>query len=238
MKQTSAAATSGDLKRSPLKPHFRQFLDSLLMNGINADIAKQARLSCEQIIDKIQEKPTIEVAFSDLLFTDASLVEHSWLTGYFTAVIIQNISWSSPRTNELAVFGAILHDLGISQLPEEISGKSPEEYTEEEIALYKTHPQLAADLFRRWHLPEPVAQIALQHHECIDGSGYPFGTVYKQIYPLAKIVALANSFSEFVLTEKLPVVQCLKLYASNPKVLEQFDGDSIRALIKGFIKGK
>lgn len=230
--------TSGDPTKGSLKYHFRQFIESLSFGGINSEIASTASRNCEKILDQISTKPSVEVYLKNFLINDPGILEHSYLTAYFTAIIVQNIAWSSERTTEIAIYSSFIHDLGMHHLPAEVLSKPIETYSSEELKVYQSHCQKSADLIRKWHLPESVAQVALQHHEMIDGRGYPYSTTGNQIYPLAKIVSLANSFSEFFMNEKLPVVQSLKAFASNRQTAEQYDGDALRGLIKGFIKGK
>lgn len=239
MKNIIAATAPAELpKNFSLRFEFIRFIDSLQLTGLNSLIAAEARGACERALEQIEQKPNVLVTLRGLQKSDPGLLEHSYLTAFLTAVISQNISWSTPRTTELALISALLHDIGLHYLPVEIASKPMSRFTPDDLTVYKTHTQLAADQIRRWHLPEPVAQVALQHHECIDGSGYPFATSANQIYPLAKIVSLANSFTEHFMNDAAPIVQSLKSFASNKTILEQYDGDALRALIKGFIKGK
>ena len=70
--------------------------------------------------------------------------------------------------------GALLHDIGKISIPEGILTK-PGALTEEEWALVRTHTQQGYDILKDSQLPRPVAEMALQHHEWLDGSGYPDG---------------------------------------------------------------
>ncbi|MFQ5842124.1 MAG: HD-GYP domain-containing protein, partial [Thermodesulfobacteriota bacterium] len=69
---------------------------------------------------------------------------------------------------------AIIHDLGKIFIPTDILSKRSQ-LTETEFDLIKTHPRVGYDILRSMEFPWPVAQIILQHHERMDGSGYPFG---------------------------------------------------------------
>lgn len=90
--------------------------------------------------------------------------------------------------------GAMLHDLGKVQVPLEILNK-PSELTKEENALVKQHCEQGFEILRKIHeIPLPVAHCALQHHERIDGTGYPRGLRGDEIHKYAKIISVADVF--------------------------------------------
>ena len=86
--------------------------------------------------------------------------------------------------------GGIL-DLGNIFVPAEILTK-PGRLTEAEFELIETHPQVAYDILKSVDFPWPVAEIVLQHHERLDGSGYPQGLSGEEIMPEAAILAVAD----------------------------------------------
>lgn len=90
--------------------------------------------------------------------------------------------------------GAMLHDLGKMYIPAEILHK-PGKLTKEEYDQVKTHSELGFEVLRKVHeIPLPVAHCALQHHERIDGLGYPRGLKEDEIHKYAKILSVANVF--------------------------------------------
>jgi len=76
-------------------------------------------------------------------------------------------------------------------VPAEILAK-PSRLTELEFDMIKTHPQVAYDILSRIDFPWPVAEIILQHHERLDGSGYPHGLKGEEILFEARILAVAD----------------------------------------------
>jgi putative two-component system response regulator len=85
----------------------------------------------------------------------------------------------------------LVHDIGKIQVPAEILSK-PTALTDVEWDLIKTHPQVGYDILKSIEFPWPVAQIVLQHHERLDGSGYPQGLSSTDILLDAKILAVAD----------------------------------------------
>lgn len=86
---------------------------------------------------------------------------------------------------------SILHDIGKISIPAEILSK-PTRLTDLEMGLMKTHSEAGYEILKGISFPWPVANIVLQHHERIDGSGYPKGLTGDQILTEAKIIAVAD----------------------------------------------
>jgi PAS domain S-box-containing protein len=86
---------------------------------------------------------------------------------------------------------ASIHDLGKISIPAEILSM-PRKLSELEFELVKTHPQAGYDIIKDIDFPWPIANIILQHHERIDGSGYPNGLNGKKILLEARILAVAD----------------------------------------------
>jgi PAS domain S-box-containing protein len=87
---------------------------------------------------------------------------------------------------------ATIHDLGKIQVPAEILAK-PTKLTNNEYGIIKLHPQAGYDILKEIDFPWPIAQMVYQHHERIDGSGYPLGLKEPEILVGAKIMAVADT---------------------------------------------
>jgi PAS domain S-box-containing protein/putative nucleotidyltransferase with HDIG domain len=88
-------------------------------------------------------------------------------------------------------FGALIHDLGKVQVPAELLAK-PTKLTKLEFELIKTHPQAGYEIVKNIKFPWPVAEMVLQHHERMDGSGYPQGLKGDAIAREARVLAVAD----------------------------------------------
>ncbi len=86
---------------------------------------------------------------------------------------------------------AFLHDIGKISLPAEILSKASR-LSEVEFSLIKTHPQNGYDILKEIEFPWPVARMVWQHHERLDGSGYPLGISGEDILLGARIIAVAD----------------------------------------------
>jgi len=85
----------------------------------------------------------------------------------------------------------LLHDIGKVGVPVEILAK-PGRLTDAEMALIRRHPQTSYEVLKVIDFPWPVAEAILQHHERLDGSGYPRGLKGKEIIREARILAVAD----------------------------------------------
>ena len=87
--------------------------------------------------------------------------------------------------------GGMIHDIGKIYLPAEILSR-PGRLSEAEFALIRTHPEVGRDIVAEVEFPWPVADTIMQHHERLDGSGYPRGLKGDEILIEAQILAVAD----------------------------------------------
>ena len=85
----------------------------------------------------------------------------------------------------------LVHDIGKIAVPSKILTK-PTRLSKVEMELMKGHAQAGYDILKDVPFPAPVAEIIRQHHERMDGSGYPQGLMGDQILPEARILAVAD----------------------------------------------
>ena len=122
---------------------------------------------------------------------------------------------------------ALVHDIGKIAVPAEILSK-PARLTDTEFALIKAHPAAAYDILAPIDFDGPVAEIVLQHHERLDGSGYPRGLRGDEILPGARVLAVADVV-EAMITHRpyrpaLPLEEALAEIGPNSR--GRFDRDA------------
>jgi len=96
-------------------------------------------------------------------------------------------------TVEAIRLAALIHDIGKIAIPASILSK-PGKLTDIERDMIETHPKIGYEIVKEIDFPYPIAKIILQHHEKIDGSGYPNGLKGKGIMQEAKIIVVADVF--------------------------------------------
>jgi len=131
-----------------------------------------------QIMESISRK--------NLVYT----IDHQQRATHIALVIGERMGLSAERLQELYVAGN-LRDLGMIAVPKEILSKHSR-LTDLEFAIIKTHPQVAFNILKPLKIPGQITQIILQHHERLNGSGYPYGIDGQEILLEAKILGVAD----------------------------------------------
>ena len=130
---------------------------------------------------------------SDAFCYDSYIFQHSLNVTVYSLALGQKYGLTDKQLEELGM-GAILHDIGKMAIPVETLNK-PGALTDEEFKLIKEHPSIGFDLLRKAHsISLLTAHCAYQHHERIDGSGYPRGIKDKEIHLYAKLIGVADVF--------------------------------------------
>ena len=128
---------------------------------------------------------------------------------------------------------AVIHDLGKIQVPAAILSK-PGQLTENEFGIIKTHPQVGFDILKGIEFAWPIAQIVYQHHERMDGSGYPRGLCGEEILPEARILAVADVVE--AMSSHRPYRPALGLKKAIAEIRSQkgvlYDTDVVEACLK------
>jgi len=104
--------------------------------------------------------------------------------------IAKEINLSQDKIEGVRI-ASLIHDIGKIGIPTEILSK-PTKLSDIEFSLIKEHPQIGHDILKSNDFSHPIAQIILQHHERLNGSGYPNNLKGDKILPEAKIIAVAD----------------------------------------------
>jgi HD-GYP domain-containing protein (c-di-GMP phosphodiesterase class II) len=132
----------------------------------------------------------IQVLESTLAARDPYTVAHQRRVTQIACTIGREMGLSEDRLDELRIAGS-LHDLGKIAVPASLLSK-PGKLTTLEFALIKTHPQVGYNILKPIKLPGNTTEIILQHHERLDGSGYPQGLKGNEILLEARILGVAD----------------------------------------------
>jgi PAS domain S-box-containing protein/putative nucleotidyltransferase with HDIG domain len=162
---------------------------------------------------------------------------HQRRVGELAAAMALQIGLGEERAQGLRVAG-MLHDVGKLNIPAEILSK-PAQLTVIEFELIKSHARAGFEILAAIRFPWPVAETALQHHERLDGSGYPAGLVGDQILPEARILAVADVVE--AMASHRPYRPALGLEAALAEVHtgggSRYDADAVAACERAFAQG-
>ncbi len=125
----------------------------------------------------------------------AEVARHTLAVTVWSGKIAQLLHLSAREMGNV-VYGAILHDIGKASLPENVA--SPKrKLTKGEETLYRSHVVSGLALLKdKTWIPKEVLLILAQHHERMDGSGFPMQTAGDKIHPLSRIVGLADDIDK------------------------------------------
>ena len=146
----------------------------------------------------MEQLAQLQESMEDTVRTIATIVEmrdpytagHQVRVADLARAIAAQMGLSEEEVHAIHIAG-IVHDLGKIQIPAEILSK-PGKINDLELSLIKTHAEAGYEILKDIHFPWPVAQMVLQHHERLDGSGYPQGLNGDQIIIGARILGVAD----------------------------------------------
>jgi PAS domain S-box-containing protein len=162
--------------------------------GIFSDITEKMRIENQIKLYVTQLEAafmqTVEVITALSEMRDPYTAGHERRVAEIAVAIGAELGLDAHRQQGLRVAG-YLHDVGKINIPGEILSK-PGKLSAAEFALIKEHPQAGYNVLKHVEFPWPVALVALQHHEQIDGNGYPQGLKGDEIILEARIIAVAD----------------------------------------------
>ncbi|MDO9533575.1 MAG: PAS domain S-box protein [Deltaproteobacteria bacterium] len=152
----------------------------------------EAEQTVEESLKNLKKalKGTVKALSNTLESKDPYTASHQRRVVQLACALAQELGESPDYIEGIRVMG-FLHDLGKIAVPGEILSK-PSRLSSYEFNLIKVHPQAGYDILKDIDFPWPVALAVLQHHERLDGSGYPHGLAGHDIIPEAKILAVAD----------------------------------------------
>ncbi len=167
-----------------------------LSYGISAIRMREKKKTVEEKLKESQEKlqRTIEITIQALSTTiemrDPYTAGHQRRVAALAVAIAEEMDLAKERVENINVAG-VIHDIGKIYIPVEILTR-PGRLSEYEINIIKAHPQYGHDIMAETEVPEPIAEIVHQHHERLNGSGYPEGKKDKDILLESKILSVAD----------------------------------------------
>lgn len=190
----------------------------------------------EKVRDSVRR---LQSALSGVIGALASTVErrdpytagHQQRVSKLAAALAQEMGLPEERVEGLRMAGT-LHDLGKIAVPAEILSK-PGTISEFEFSIIKNHPQVAYEILKEIEFPWPIARIVLEHHERLDGSGYPQGLSDGEIMLEARIMAVADTVE--AMASHRPYRPSLGMKAALEEIKKYkgklYDADAVNACI-------
>jgi putative nucleotidyltransferase with HDIG domain len=163
---------------------------------------------------------------------------HSQRVSDFARIMAQEMGLPPEYVHHIRV-GGLLHDVGKIGIPDIILTK-PGKLTSEEYDVIKRHTEIGANIMEKVRMLQQELPALAEHHERIDGKGYPNGLARDEISLIGRIVAVADVFD--ALTSDRPYRKALSAEAAleilNKNRDSQLDGQMIDAMIQAYLTGK
>lgn len=176
-----------------------ELLTEMANNLAYAITSRRARDNCDRAtrelaksLEKMQRilMQAVTSLGTALDIRDPYTAGHQKGVGRLAAAIAQEMGFTEEQIEGITVAGN-LHDIGKIKVPSEILTK-PGKLSDIEFEMIKTHSQAGYEIIKEIEFPWPVAEIILQHHERMDGSGYPRKLAGEEILPEARVMAVAD----------------------------------------------
>lgn len=167
---------------------------SVAIQAIARDVTerKRADQKLRETLDSLKKAvgTTIQVLVSALESRDPYTAGHQFRVAHLACAIAEEMGLDQEKIDGIRLAGSI-HDIGKLSIPAEILTK-PTRLTDLEFSLIKEHPQSGYDMLKHVESPWPLSQVIYQHHERIDGTGYPNQLKGDEIMIEARIMAVAD----------------------------------------------
>ncbi|MBI5521409.1 MAG: HD-GYP domain-containing protein [Desulfarculus sp.] len=203
-----------------------------LMTGSEESV-EQAGVLVGQMVDSLLEDSDAVVHLVNIRGKEENIFYHSLNVAVLALVLGSQAGLGQLKMRSLGM-GALFHDVGKNNIPKKVLKKETP-LTKPEQALLRLHPKYGVDIVSRCgNFPPDAAQVIQQHHEALDGQGYPDGLKGDEISHLARITAIVDRYDKLcnqpVLQKSLTPYQALAYMYKERK--NQLDHNLLVAFIR------
>ncbi|MDF2923671.1 MAG: histidine kinase [Paenibacillaceae bacterium] len=178
-----------------IRSHFRRLMeDSNKKKSVHTGLlSKDFKQILGMLIDDLSEQKDAMIMLTVMQITDHYLFQHSMNVCIYSSLLGMSSGYSRDELMTMGL-GALLHDIGKTKIDGQIL-KKPARLTDEEFDEMKRHAVLGFQMLKdEPNIPLLSAHCALQHHERLDGSGYPRGLKGQDIHEYARWIGLVDAY--------------------------------------------
>lgn len=197
---------------------------------INSPAAKQV---VTKLLSSVTRSPEANLLLAQMRRFHNELFSHS-VNVCVLSLVVGTFEGLGEEINVLGL-GALLHDVGQTRLPRNLTHKDGE-FTETERRIMEQHPGLGALILKQSeNIPEAVRRIVLEHHERLNGSGYPCALRAAEIGSFSQIVAITDAYDAMLMGRNQPPAPPVEVLRQ--LYLQGSAGAFDRALVERIIHG-
>ncbi len=241
---SAKARTAERLYRSdPARVEFTDSMREHILTGIQniyhtpdpRELASTTSSIADVLLQAVEEHESMLVDISALKVSDEYTYKHSVDVATLSMVIGKKLGMTARELHELGAAG-LLHDLGKIRIPDSILNK-PSRLTPEEFEIIKKHPLYGFEMIKdNPDIPIASAVAVLQHHEKLNGTGYPYGISQSDIFPYSRILGVADVYDALATSRpyknaKTPR-ECVEILMS---MYEELDVEIMNAFIDSML---
>jgi HD-GYP domain-containing protein (c-di-GMP phosphodiesterase class II) len=190
---TDSPDVSVNTKTTILNEVVRDVLNSAFRSGCTEKVVKATQSLSEGIVKILGDERIVLTGLYSVLHHDYATFTHSANVATYAVLLARGLGYSVDEQNQIAV-GALLHDLGKLSIDDRILRK-PGRLDEFEFKSIQRHPLVGfQELADRDDLSFAQLMMVYQHHEKLNGTGYPVGIVGEEIHPWARLCAVVDIF--------------------------------------------
>ncbi len=180
------------------KKYAEESLSTLYANVDDVDsLASGIKEIGKEVYSVVGDSKDLLINLSKLKISDEYTYKHSVDVGTMSAVLAKSMGESNRFVHDVTLSG-LLHDVGKEKIPNEVINK-PAKLTPEEYEIIKTHPVHGYRLLMQTNeIAEDIRQGILNHHENIDGTGYPRGLMGDEIGKMGQIISIVDVYDALV----------------------------------------
>lgn len=180
-----------------VKKRVSEGMQYLYCNTSSTGFTQAANAISDDLLDAIMENNALALDVNTLRVSDEYTFRHSVDVATISMIMAKKAGLPREEIRQVGIAG-LLHDIGKSLIPKEILNKTGR-LSHDEFLIMKKHPLLGYDILKnKKELSPEIIRGALQHHEKMNGQGYPLGLTAPQIGPYARILSVADIYDALV----------------------------------------
>ena len=180
-----------------VKKRVGEGIQYLFDNTSSSSFVEETENVSKELLSAITDDDAVAIDISILKVSDEYTFKHSVDVATLAMIIGKNYGLSKEELREIGIAG-LLHDVGKSQVPIDILNK-PDKLSDDEFSVMKNHSLYGYNILKEnKNFPIGIMSGVLQHHEKINGKGYPMGVTGDKIHKYAKIISVSDVYDALV----------------------------------------
>lgn len=197
--------------------HLQETMLKNIGKNLPIDIAVPEAFT-KHIVSSIDRNPNALMCMTKIREKDTYLLEHSLNVAILLANFGTHLGFSEEKIQELTLSG-FLHDIGKIKVPDEILHK-PGHLNDQEMTIMKYHVNYGMKVLVEMGIPDSIVRTIGEHHERLDGYGYPEGLRGNEISQFGRMIAIVDTY------DAITADRCYKVGTSSKKALQILLGDA------------